>query len=100
MESQQNRELFKNRKIFAFSLIVIEIIVITMYGIFVKARVHNDETLNSNYYPMYQHVNVMMMIGVGFLMTFIKNYSWSSLSFTFFINAVVVQLYILLTKFW
>lgn len=42
----------------------------------------------------------MMLIGFGFLMTFVKNHSWSALSYTFFINAVVVQLYILLAPFW
>ncbi len=71
-----------------------------MYGIFVRPTVHNDSTVNTNYYPMYQDVNVMMLIGFGFLMTFVKNHSWSALSYTFFINAVVVQLYILLSGFW
>jgi len=42
----------------------------------------------------------MMLIGFGFLMTFIKNHCLSALSYTFFINAIVVQLYILLHAFW
>ncbi len=41
-----------------------------------------------------------MLIGFGFLMTFIKSHMWSALSYTFFINAIVVQLYILLNGFW
>ena len=49
---------------------------------------------------MFQDVNVMMLIGFGFLMTFIKGYTWSALSYTFFINALVVQLYPLLQGFW
>lgn len=49
---------------------------------------------------MYQDVNVMMLIGFGFLMTYIKKHSWSALVYTFFINAVIVQLYILLSSFW
>ena len=49
---------------------------------------------------MYQDVKVMMLIGFGFLMTFVKNHSWSALSYTFFINAVIVQLYLLLQPFW
>jgi len=71
-----------------------------MFGIFVRPRVHNDPTVNTNFYPMYQDINVMMLIGFGFLMTFVKNHSWSALSYTFFINAVIVQLYILLSGFW
>lgn len=42
----------------------------------------------------------MMLIGFGFLMTFIKNHALSALSYTFFINAIVVQIYILLSNFW
>ena len=42
----------------------------------------------------------MMLIGFGFLMTFVKTAQWSALSYTFFINAVVVQLYILFQPFW
>ena len=89
-----------NRKKFAILLFIVEIIVIVMYGIFVRSKVHIDTSNNTNYYPMYQDVNVMMLIGFGFLMTFLKNHSWSSLSYTFFINAVIVQLYILLQPFW
>ena len=89
-----------NRKIFAALLFFVEIVVIVMYGIFVRPQVHNDTSNNTNYYPMYQDVKVMMLIGFGFLMTFVKNHSWSALSYTFFINAVIVQLYLLLQPFW
>ena len=89
-----------NRKIFAAALFCVEVIVIIMYGIFVRPKIHSDAAENTAYYPMYQDVNVMMLIGFGFLMTFIKNHSWSALSYTFFINAVIVQLYILFEPFW
>lgn len=42
----------------------------------------------------------MMLIGFGFLMTFIKTHQWSALSYTFLINAVVVQLYLMFQPFW
>lgn len=42
----------------------------------------------------------MMLIGFGFLMTFIKSYTWSTLAYTFFLNAVIVQLYLLFQPFW
>lgn len=42
----------------------------------------------------------MMLIGFGLLMSFIRKYAWSALSYTFFINAVVVQLYVLISPFW
>jgi ammonium transporter Rh len=89
-----------NRKRFAFTLIVLEIIIYVMYAVFVRPEVHDDVTLMPIYYPLYQDINVMMLIGFGFLMTFIRRYAWSALSYTFFINAIAVQLYILLSAFW
>lgn len=85
---------------FAIVLAIIEIAVCIFYGIFMKVEAHNDGELNQNYYPMYQDVNVMMLIGFGFLMTFIKSYTWSTLAYTFFLNAVIVQLYLLFQPFW
>lgn len=71
-----------------------------MYSVFVRVEVQNDTSLTSTYYPFYQDINVMMLIGFGFLMTFIRRYAWSALSYTFFINAIAVQLYILISRFW
>lgn len=71
-----------------------------MYGLFVRPDPLVTLEENQTYYPAYQDVNVMMLIGFGFLMTFIKNHAFSALSYTFFINAIVVQLYILLSSFW
>jgi ammonium transporter Rh len=41
-----------------------------------------------------------MLIGFGFLMTFIKTHALSALSYTFFINAIVIQIYVLLNPLW
>lgn len=38
----------------------------------------------------------MMLMGFGFLMAFIRKYAWSALVFTFFLNSIVVQMYILI----
>ena len=101
MESQEQKDAHsKNRKAFAVCLLITEVIIVVFYGIFVRVKAHDIADNNQTYYPMYQDVNVMMLVGFGFLMTFIKRHSWSALSYTFFINAVVVQLYILLSGFW
>lgn len=54
----------------------------------------------SQRYGAWQDTNVMMLIGFGFLMTFIKTHAYSALAYTFFINAIVIQLYILFSGFW
>ena len=101
MEEQKQEDVHQsNRRKFAILMIVVEILIVVLYGVFVRVQPHNDMQKNQTYYPMYQDVNVMMLIGFGFLMTFIKRHAWSALSYTFFINAVVVQLYILLAGFW
>ena len=40
---------------------------------------------------MFQDVHVMMFIGFGFLMTFLKRYSYSAVSINFLIAAIVLQ---------
>jgi ammonium transporter Rh len=88
-----------NLRLFAIGIIVVEVIVMILYGLFLRVAPQVTATDNS-FYIYYQDVNVMMLIGFGFLMTFIKRGSWSSLAYTFFINAIIVQLYILLQAFW
>jgi ammonium transporter Rh len=84
-------------------LLVLEVIVIVMYGLFLRPYIKGSTpvaTDNANYYPMYQDINVMMLIGFGFMYAFGKTGSWSSVSYVFFINAIIIQLYFILQPFW
>lgn len=49
---------------------------------------NNDITL---YYSMFQDVHVMIYIGFGFLMTFLKKYGYGAVGYNFFIAALVTQ---------
>jgi len=49
----------------------------------------------SVYVLVFQNVHVMMFIGFGFLMTFLKKYGYSALSINFLIAALVLQWHIL-----
>merc|ERR1712242_574127 len=51
------------------------------------------------YYPIFQDVHVMIFIGFGFLMVFLKTHSWTSVGFNFLIAAWVIQAGILITAF-
>lgn len=51
---------------------------------------HADEHLTRSY-AWFQDVHVMIVVGFGFLMTFLKRYSWSSLGFNFLFTAFTVQ---------
>lgn len=46
-------------------------------------------------YQVYQDVHVMIWIGFGFLMTFLRKYSQSAVGLTFLIGAVLVQVALL-----
>uniref|UniRef100_A0A4D5R9D1 Rh-related protein n=1 Tax=Scolopendra viridis TaxID=118503 RepID=A0A4D5R9D1_SCOVI len=43
------------------------------------------------YYPMFQDVHVMIFIGFGFLMTFLKRYGYSAVGVNMLLGAVVLQ---------
>lgn len=85
---------------FAICLLVIELVVLLMFGFFVRNETDLSTTHLDSYYPWFQDVNVMILVGFGFLMTFIRSKGWSALGFTFFINAVIFQLYVLWEGFW
>ena len=89
-----------NIKKFAVLILIVEIIIIVLFGIFVRIENNTNASLNPDRYPAYQDINVMMLIGFGYLMAFTKSFSWSAFAYTFFLNALLPQLYILLSAFW
>nr|UUH57882.1 Rh type C glycoprotein [Molgula manhattensis] len=43
------------------------------------------------FYPMFQDVHVMMLIGFGFLMTFLKRHGFGSVGFNFLLTCYVIE---------
>ncbi|XP_006824549.1 ammonium transporter Rh type B-like [Saccoglossus kowalevskii] len=90
-------------------LVIFQIIFLVLFGIFVeygedsdaKAEQNNLEHGNGGadamdnrlgyYYPMFQDVHVMIFIGFGFLMTFLKRYGFGSVGYNFLLAAFVIQ---------
>ncbi|XP_021382923.2 ammonium transporter Rh type A [Lonchura striata] len=83
---------------FKFSILALflEVIVIVLYGIFVDY----DPDPSSMLYPHFQDVHVMIFVGFGFLMTFLKKYGFSSVGFNMLIAAFGLQWGILVQGFW
>nr|XP_002189979.4 ammonium transporter Rh type A [Taeniopygia guttata] len=83
---------------FKFSILALflEVIVIVLYGIFVDY----DPDPSSSLYPHFQDVHVMIFVGFGFLMTFLKKYGFSSVGFNMLIAAFGLQWGILVQGFW
>jgi ammonium transporter Rh len=49
---------------------------------------------------MYMDVHVMIFIGFGFLMVFLKSYSWSAVGINFFLGAWSLEVCVLTGAFW
>lgn len=80
---------------------IFQIVFIILFAIFVRygedaqapapdtAR-KSDQSLGT-YYPMFQDIHVMMFIGFGFLMTFLKRYGFSSVGLNMLVAAFVLE---------
>lgn len=73
-------------------------------GLIMKEKVEGEEAIINltqankvqQYYPVFQDVHVMIYVGFGFLMVFLRSHSWTSVGYNFIIAAWVCQLTILL----
>ncbi|KAL7866794.1 hypothetical protein AOLI_G00146080 [Acnodon oligacanthus] len=84
-----------------------QIAMIILFGVFVRYNEESDshwsdykkehnitsDSENDFYfrYPSFQDVHVMIFVGFGFLMTFLKRYSFSAVGFNFLIAAFGIQ---------
>ncbi|XP_017487792.1 PREDICTED: ammonium transporter Rh type C-like [Rhagoletis zephyria] len=88
-------------------LMIVQIILLALFWLFVR---YSDEALLSDEgkvlgeqhvskYPHFQDVQVMIYIGFGFLMTFLRKYGYSATGYTLFMTALVIQWCILVKGF-
>jgi ammonium transporter Rh len=81
---------------FATKLLIIQTACIVFFAAFATypdATENGDAYLEvGQYYAMFQDVHVMIFIGFGFLMTFLRKHNFNSLGQTFLIGALCIQL--------
>ncbi|XP_026702024.1 ammonium transporter Rh type A [Athene cunicularia] len=84
---------------FSFSIValLLEVITIVLFGIFVEYDNSDD---SRTLYPFFQDVHVMIFVGFGFLMTFLKKYGFSSVGINMLIAAFGLQWGTLMQGFW
>nr|XP_033795406.1 ammonium transporter Rh type A isoform X2 [Geotrypetes seraphini] len=89
--------------------ISLQIILIILFGIFVRYDTnhehgHENRTAEEDQfitlYPLFQDVHVMIFVGFGFLMTFLKRYGFSSIGINMLIAAFGLQWGTLMQGFW
>lgn len=109
-EEEDDRHHFARFWIY-YLFILMEAAVIILYWRFCEFNVLADyanSVVNStssiayinHFYAFYQDVHVMIFIGFGFLMTFLKSHSWTSVGVNFIIGAWTIQWSILCIGFW
>jgi len=81
------------------ALFVFEIFSMVAYGVWTDYDFQASAGQIGTYYGLFQDVHVMIFIGFGFLMTFMKRYGFSSVVYNFVIAAVTIQYAILVTGF-
>ncbi|XP_072107553.1 ammonium transporter Rh type A-like [Mobula birostris] len=88
------------RSKFPILAILLEVVIIILYAVFVKYDQEADSRFSNsssgldqfhNLYPSFQDVHVMIFVGFGFLMTFLKKYGFSSVGFNLLIAAFGLQ---------
>lgn len=96
---------------FEWFFLSLEILIVVLYGVFADFNSLSEfEDLEDNqvksaeymqtYYSSYQDINVMIFVGFGFLMTYLRLHSWTSVSLNFMVGAVCIQLYVLYAALW
>uniref|UniRef100_A0A8C8S2Q3 Ammonium transporter Rh type A n=1 Tax=Pelusios castaneus TaxID=367368 RepID=A0A8C8S2Q3_9SAUR len=88
---------------FKFSILAIflEVLIIVLFGIFVRYENNQNITKDKLFlYPFFQDVHVMIFVGFGFLMTFLKKYGFSSVGINMLIAAFGLQWGVLMQGFW
>ncbi|ETI32029.1 hypothetical protein F441_20933 [Phytophthora nicotianae CJ01A1] len=80
---------------FALSIIAFEVMCLIFFALKFEMpspkHVDADTVSTMNYYPMYMDVHVMIYIGFGFLMTFLRKYSMSAVSLNFVVAVLSLQ---------
>eukprot|EP00823_Brevimastigomonas_motovehiculus_P000633 TRINITY_DN107_c0_g1_i1.p1 TRINITY_DN107_c0_g1~~TRINITY_DN107_c0_g1_i1.p1 ORF type:complete len:762 (+),score=204.89 TRINITY_DN107_c0_g1_i1:23-2308(+) len=106
-QQQHHHHHKSNRFIWFFVLAEIALIVLhcvlTKYGPGAEGNVENNEEKQvevNNKYALFQDVHIMIFIGFGFLMVFLRRHMYSSLGYTFLVSALCIQWYLLCIAFW
>lgn len=91
---------------FAIFAIIFQVAMILVYAFIVDYDSPQDALLEPDghnvmprYYSLYTDIAVMMFIGFGYLMTFLKKYRYGAVGFTFFLIVFTIQWALLVVGF-
>lgn len=58
------------------------------------------DSIIANWYWYFNHIVMMMPIGFGYLVTFLRKYRYSGIGFTFLLTALIFQWSLIIVTFW
>jgi len=91
-----------NEKIlFTIMIIVWELFMLVIYGVWIR---YEEDPVKSEvdvltFYDYFRDINVMIFVGFGFLMTFLRRCGFSAIGYTFLVGAIVSQWSLILDCF-
>lgn len=94
---QYNKNVKRNLGVLA----VLEIVILILFATTVEvSTILKSPVTNVAIYGWFQDVHVMIFIGFGFLMTFMKKFGFGAVAFNMLLAVIALQLTILLEGFW
>merc|ERR1711892_1292292 len=104
-----SREKTVQSSLHIFALIFLQIIIVILFSLFVRydpktaqRSAHSVEEGGGQIrdtYPIFQDVHVMIFLGFGFLMTFLKKYGLSAVSLNLMCSALAIEIFTLVYGF-
>lgn len=105
----KTREKTVQSSLHIFALIFIQLIILLFFLLFVrydpataqrsKGSVEKGDGQIKDTYPLFQDVHVMIFLGFGFLMTFLKKYGLSAVSLNLMCSALAIEIFTLVYGF-
>lgn len=103
-QAREHNNEGSGRLIFAWGSGIFQIILLALFGIFVEygsdltpAAAAGETNKTYKYFP---DAHMMVFVGFGFLMTFLKKYGGSAVGFNFYMSALAAQWAVLVNSFW
>jgi len=92
-----------------YAIIFLQIIIVVLFALFVRydpktaqrspKSVEDGDGQMKDTYPIFQDVHVMIFLGFGFLMTFLKKYGLSAVSLNLMCSALAIEVFTLVYGF-
>lgn len=81
---------------FPLMLFAFQLMTFILYG---RCTKYMDSGTSIPNYTLFQNIHVMIFVGFGFLMTFMRRYGWGAVGFTMLFSIIAAQWFILLQGF-